>query len=110
MPHIQIKKMFLVNRRTGQRHRVGGLKKSDYKPKDKSLRKHFTKCIIYDTKELPPKVDLRPWMTPVEDQGRLGSWYVIDSMFEYRVIRKNVTKVQQIITCISLKIFKQSKN
>ncbi|CAF3295645.1 unnamed protein product [Rotaria sp. Silwood2] len=76
MPHVQIKKAFLVDRRTMDRHRVDGLKKSKYKSTDKSLRKHFTKGVMYGTKELPPKVDLRPWMTTVEQQKNLGSWYV----------------------------------
>ena len=74
MPHVQIKKVFLVNRATGQQHRIDGLKKSDHRSARKSLCRDFTKHVIYKTKDLPPKVDLRPWMTAVDDQASLGSW------------------------------------
>jgi hypothetical protein len=62
-----MKKMFLVNRNNGLRHRIDGFKKSNYKSKDETLQRDFTKHVIYQTKDLPPKVDLRPWMTDVED-------------------------------------------
>lgn len=76
MPHRQIQKKFLTNRRTMERYSADGLKNSNHKPKDKSLRERFSKHIMYNRADLPPKVDLRPWMTPVKDQKKLGSWYV----------------------------------
>lgn len=76
MPHVQTKKMFMVNRITLERNCMNGLKESTHKPKDKSLRKRFEKHVRYELDELPPKVDLRPWMTPIEDQSELNSWYV----------------------------------
>jgi hypothetical protein len=78
MPHIQTKKMFMVNRKTMERHSINGLKKSKHKSKHKSLRKKFAHHIVYHRPdELPPKVDLRPWMSPVEDQAELNSWCVL---------------------------------
>ncbi len=76
MPHTQTKKMFLINRKTMERHCIGGFKKSTHKSTHKSLRQKFKKHIIYRPDDLPPKVDLRPWMTPVEDQSDLNSWCV----------------------------------
>ena len=37
---------------------------------------------MYKPDDLPPKADLRRWMTPVEDQSDLNSWCVSKSMFE----------------------------
>ncbi|CAF1947150.1 unnamed protein product [Rotaria magnacalcarata] len=93
MPHLQTKKIFLTDRRTMERRRVDGLKKSDYKPEDKSLRRHFAKHVCYSRTELPPKVDLRPWMTSVKDQGKLGSCtaHAIASFVEY-IINKTTHK------------------
>ena len=59
-----------------KRHCIGGHKKATHKSSHKSLRKDFKKHAIYRPDELPPKVDLRKWMTAVEDQSDVNSWYV----------------------------------
>jgi hypothetical protein len=76
MPHIQTKKLFLVNRDNMKRYCIDGLKTSKQKSTHKSLRKKFTRHVLYRPDNLPPKVDMRPWMTPVENQSDLNSWYV----------------------------------
>ena len=76
MPLAQVKKMFMVNKKTTKKYSINGLKKSEHKPKEKSLRKKFKEHMEYKIGTLPPKVDLRPWMTTVEDQSSMGSWYV----------------------------------
>jgi hypothetical protein len=76
MPHVQTKKLFCIDQKSMERYCIDGFKKSTRKSKDKSLRKKFTKSIEYSLDELPPMVDLRRWMTPVENQSRLKSWYV----------------------------------
>lgn len=82
MPHIQIKKTFAINHRTMKKYRIDGLQKSNYKSKDKTMRTHFSKRIMYTSAQLPPKVDLRPWMAPVQNQRKLASWYVTYYMLE----------------------------
>lgn len=77
MPHIQTKKLFLINRTTLKSYCINGLKQSKRKSAHKSLRKKFTTHVALRFDELPPKVDMRPWMTPVEDQSNLNSWYVV---------------------------------
>jgi len=67
----------MINRTTMKSYCINGLKESKGKSTHKSLRKKFTRHIAYRLDELPPKVDMRPWMTPVEDQSDLNSWYVL---------------------------------
>jgi hypothetical protein len=59
-----------------KRYCIGGFKKSTHESTHKSLRKKFEKYTIYKPDELPAKVDLRPWMNPVEDQSEINAWYV----------------------------------
>lgn len=64
--------VYLVNPETGSRHRLNGFMPSEQPsdlPKFGSSRK-------YANSQLPPSVDLRQLMTPVEDQGKMSSWYV----------------------------------
>ena len=84
MPHIQTRKLFLINHKTMKRYCVRGLKSSTEKSTHKSLRKKFTRHTIYRPDELPPKIDLRSWMTPVEDQSDINSWYVLKHISDDR--------------------------
>ncbi|CAF1188428.1 unnamed protein product [Adineta steineri] len=60
---------FLVNRKTGSRHRINDVKLG----KESSDLPKFSTVRRYTTQELPPSVDLREFMTPVEDQEQMGS-------------------------------------
>jgi hypothetical protein len=83
MPHIQRVKLFLTDHQTMKRYCIGGLKRSTQKSKKKSLRKKFTRRHpIYRPDELPPKVDLRPWMTTIEDQSNINAWYVLKNVLD----------------------------
>ena len=66
-----------VSPKIGQNFRLGGCLISD-KPS------HFPKCgaakSLSNTK-LPPSVDLRIFMTPVENQGDSNSWLVSSQFF-----------------------------
>ncbi|CAF1440317.1 unnamed protein product [Adineta steineri] len=68
-----IKKTFLFSQKTNKRFRLNGIKESSQLPEKASLRKDFSNHIIYQPSQLPPKVDLRPWMTKVEDQSDANS-------------------------------------
>ncbi|CAF1374106.1 unnamed protein product [Adineta steineri] len=68
-----IKKMFLHNHKTNKRYRVNGDKESSRKPAKDSLHKDFSQYMMYAAPQLPNKVDLRPWMTLIEDQSDTNS-------------------------------------
>lgn len=65
---------FLMNRYKNRKFRLDGIFPSIYLPSKQCLCQAFSDNLIYNADELPPKVDLRQDMTPVEDQSRLGSW------------------------------------
>ena len=68
-------KTYLINRATAQRYRVDGLiPSSSDSPNQRHLRQAFSSHALYGAGQLPDKVDLRPGMTPVEDQSAVGSW------------------------------------
>lgn len=56
--------------------RLNGIVESHRLPRKEELRQLFSDHIVISPEQLPPKVDLRSFMTPVEDQSKLGSWYV----------------------------------
>lgn len=60
----------LVDPDTGRRYPIGGCFKSDKPP---NLPKFGSSRSLPDT-ELPPSVDLRQFLTPVEDQGNTNTW------------------------------------
>jgi hypothetical protein len=70
MPH----KTYLTNKINSKKFRLNGLIPSSRLPHKRHLCKTFRDHIIYRAEQLPPKVDLRSDMTPVEDQSQIGSW------------------------------------
>jgi hypothetical protein len=38
------------------------------------VRHRQMRPLEFPLRRLPPYVDLRPWMTPVEDQGHMETW------------------------------------
>ncbi len=67
-------KTYLTNQTNSQKFRVNGLLPSSRLPHKRHLCQTFRDRIIYSAEELPPKVDLRSAMTPVENQSQIGSW------------------------------------
>ena len=67
-------KTYLVNKLNGKKFRLNGLVPSNVLPRKINLRQKFRDHMIYRADQLPPKVDLRSDMTPVEDQSTIGSW------------------------------------
>ena len=65
---------YLLNRIESRICRLNGIIQSDGLPSKPQLRGSFADHVIYNGNELPPKVDLRSNMTPVEDQSKIGSW------------------------------------
>jgi len=64
----------LRDKRTGNKYCIDGLANSLEKPESVSIRKDFSDCMTLQEDQLPPKVDLRSKMTPVEDQRQIPSW------------------------------------
>jgi len=65
----QSKASYLIQRSTGKRIKIGGCQRSQSLPP--KARKYGASR--YQAAELPPKVDLRPYMTQVEDQSAVNS-------------------------------------
>jgi len=68
------KKKYLVNESGTRKYRINGALRSTRQPNNVKLCLAFSDHLIYAAKELPPKTDLRPYMTAVEDQSQIGSW------------------------------------
>ena len=67
-------KIYLINKIKNKKFRINGILPSIRLPQKERLCQAFSEHIIYTVDQLPPRVDLRPDMTPVEDQSRIGSW------------------------------------
>lgn len=65
---------FLANKADNKKFRFDGLQPSRRLPKKRELCQKFHHHKVYGHGQLPPKVDLRPDMTPVEYQSKIGSW------------------------------------
>ena len=75
-------KQYIVDPVTGDRYCVGGCIISSH-PSDVPK---FGVTRTLSNKHLPPSVDLRQLMTPVESQGELNSWYALSLNCLYRII------------------------
>ncbi len=71
---LLIEQKFLVNETKNKKYRINGALRSTRLPNKAKLCQAFSDHLIYSAKQLPRKVDLRPYMTPVEDQSQIGSW------------------------------------
>lgn len=67
-------KAYLLNRLESRVCRLNGILHSSLSPDKPELRQSFVDRVRYTDTQLPPKVDLRMHMTPVEDQSKVGSW------------------------------------
>jgi hypothetical protein len=65
---------FLTDPHSGQQCRIDGCIPSTHLPQKYKLQQDFSNIMCCSSAELPPKIDLRPNMTPVENQATIGSW------------------------------------
>ncbi|UBF24201.1 C1 family peptidase [Kovacikia minuta CCNUW1] len=63
-----VRKTTIVKKPDGGRIKLGSYRPDKKNPQDKTFRSSQ-----FSSANLPPKVDLRPYMTPVEDQGNSSS-------------------------------------
>jgi len=71
--HMPIR-TYLFNQLNNTICRLNGVEPSHRLPHKEELRQSFSDHVLYSAEQLPSKVDLRPFMTSVEDQSRIGSW------------------------------------
>jgi hypothetical protein len=67
-------KTYLVDRKTKEKYCVSGLQPCGSMPQKENLQKKFSSHRTLSSNQLPPRVDLPPEMTPIEDQSQTGSW------------------------------------
>jgi hypothetical protein len=65
---------YLTNKTTNTKCRIDGVIPSTRQPKNPKLQQKFGSHMVFSSPQLPPKVDLRPDMTTIEDQSKVGSW------------------------------------
>ncbi|CAF3562084.1 unnamed protein product, partial [Rotaria sp. Silwood2] len=84
-------KTFLTNKLNLKRFRLNGLVPSSRLPKKSELCQAFCDHILYAADQLPPKVDLRSYMTPVEDQSKTASCAAncLAGAYEYLIKKAN---------------------
>ena len=64
----------MINRSKNRKYRLNGIWPSIRLPFKERLCRAFRDHLIYGAGELPAKTDLRPHMSPIEDQSKIGSW------------------------------------
>ena len=68
------RRTYLVDTKTHTKSRLNGVQPSTRLPQKAKLQQDFTAHMRFSAPQLPPKVDLRSEMTPVENQSSVGSW------------------------------------
>ncbi|CAF1299405.1 unnamed protein product, partial [Rotaria sp. Silwood1] len=86
---------YLHDKKTGDKYCINGLVPSTEAPESVSIHKNFSDCMKLEAADLPPKVDLRSKMTPVENQGPLPSCTAnaLAGCYEYLLKSRNETNV-----------------
>ena len=69
-----MKRQYLVNKATGQKYRINGYVQASDLSDRWTLVQSFTSAFLCEIGRPPPKVDLRPRMTKVENHSATGSW------------------------------------
>ena len=67
-------RIYLVNRATAKRYRLNGIHPTEQLPLEPDLKKLFSDYQTSKASILPATVDLRPYMTPVENQSKTACW------------------------------------
>ncbi|CAF1176105.1 unnamed protein product [Rotaria magnacalcarata] len=86
---------YLINRITDKICRLNGIKESHRMPHKEELKMVFSDHVLLTPDQLPPKVDLRPFMTAVEDQSRIGSCTSnsLAGAYEYLIKKSHGTNI-----------------
>jgi hypothetical protein len=66
-------KKYLTRKLSVQKSRLTNILPTTHLPHTSRLSQVFRHHILYSVDQLPPKVDLRPDMTPIENQSSIGS-------------------------------------
>ena len=65
---------YLINRSQNTKYRLDGILPPNGLEDNEQLSQPFPDQLKYSDEELPAKIDLRDYMTPVEFQDTTGSW------------------------------------
>ncbi|CAF1483212.1 unnamed protein product [Adineta steineri] len=86
---------YLFNQITNTICRLNGIEPSHRMPHKEELSMPFSDHVLYSPSQLPPKVDLRPFLTPVEDQSRIGSCTAnsLAGAYEYLIKKAHGTDI-----------------
>ncbi|CAF1314177.1 unnamed protein product [Rotaria sp. Silwood1] len=86
---------FLLNLNESRVCRLNGILGSASMPNKPQLCQSFSDHVLYSNDQLPPKVDFRAAMTPVEDQSRIGSCVAntFAGAYEYLVKKANGNEI-----------------
>ncbi|CAF1293122.1 unnamed protein product [Rotaria sp. Silwood1] len=89
---------YLINRLTDAIYRLNGIEPSHRMPHKEDLRQSFSDHVLFSSDQLPPKVDLQPYMTTVEDQSRIAN--SLAGAYEYLIKKVHGTNVDAVKTDI----------
>ncbi|CAF3113827.1 unnamed protein product [Rotaria sp. Silwood2] len=86
---------YLFNRFNDKKFRLNGISLSSRLPEKENLRQSFSDHVLYSNDQLPPKVDLGPYMTTVEDQSKIGSCTAnsLAGAYEYLLKKRNESNI-----------------
>ncbi|CAF1095756.1 unnamed protein product [Didymodactylos carnosus] len=81
----------MFDSRNNRTVRTNGYRASTRLPYKPELRQAFSPFVMYKTGKTPAQVDLRPYMTPVEDQSQIGSCVANAVVGAYEYLHKRET-------------------
>ena len=71
-------KTYFVDHINNRRYPLNGVIPSGRSTSQAASNELFRNHIVLSSSQLPPKVDLRPDMTAIENQWTANSWYVVN--------------------------------
>lgn len=100
----------LINRTTGQTIKFGGFQPANGKKPPNSQKYSSDR---FQSEQLPPRVDLRPYMTPVENQSQLSSCVANSMAGAYEYLAKRATgnagDVSRLFIYYNARVYENSK-
>ncbi|CAF3873884.1 unnamed protein product [Rotaria sp. Silwood1] len=89
---------YLINRLTDAIYRLNGIEPSHRMPHKEDLRQSFSDHVLFSSDQLPPKVDLQPYMTTYN--GRVKNTH-LPIVTDYRCsITNAIEALEEFDTCL----------
>ncbi|CAF4906470.1 unnamed protein product [Rotaria sp. Silwood1] len=93
-------KTYLINKTNNRRFRLGGILGLSRLPDKNQLCQRFRQHMVLQANELPPKVDLRSHMTPVEDRSKIGCCTANCLAGAYEYLTKKFNGLTTDVSCL----------